>query len=135
VRKIIITLASLCFMAALAVVGVVATSTPAQAGEVCDRTGVCGDFYHIAPDNGADGPILVTCNLGDPWNNTQWVYEGGRASCKDTDAFFVGAGERVSCRYLSDMGWYNWRNFQPASGTWFKLYDSDNYECVRGAPN
>lgn len=126
-NKIIATLWALCTVVALAILGAVSVASPAQAGLPCDTHLQCGDIKHYSPDYGADGPILVTGNFGDPWSATQNVYEGNWSTFHDVDGFWVGAGETIRCRLTNSDGWINFTAYG-----WHKIHDTDDWLCVRG---
>jgi hypothetical protein len=95
---------------------------PADAG-TCSSFG-CGRLWHIAPDDGYDAPIIVTCD----WNTKAqtWVYEGDWSPCKDTDGFYTRPGDRTVCKWRSPyVG--GWVAYGPG---WTKFTDGIIEECV-----
>jgi hypothetical protein len=108
-----------------------ATTVPAQAS--C-TVGQCGDIRHFSPDAGANGPITITCNLGDPWNSARPLYEGQYSTCRDTDGFYVPPGESVSWYKANSWG-SAWQEYAGGSfGYWVKVTDLQNAIIVKGGP-
>lgn len=110
---------------------IVGVQAPAQAGALCTASfgAICGDLRHSTPDNGADGPLLATCDLGNPWPNAVWVSEGRDAPCHDTDGLFVNYGTVVTCTWAGDG--YGSATLHH-TGQWVKIYDNQNWRCVLG---
>jgi hypothetical protein len=102
-------------------------AAPASAGTYCEVFRQCGDFEHIN-DDGYDAPIKVTCNLANPDSNVQYVAEYDKATCHDTDGFYVGSGKTVSCLFHGDG--YAWVKY--TSVGWHKINDGQNVQCVHG---
>lgn len=101
----------------------------AEAGALCDTLRICGDLIHSTPDYGYNAPITATCNLGDPWSQVRYVYEGQTANCHDTDGFWVNYGTTITCTWHGDG--YGSATFR-YTGQWIKIYDNQNWRCVVG---
>lgn len=100
---------------------------PAQASVLCSDGHICGDFYHISPDDGFDDAIKVTCDWNVLGANSQWVYEGQHSTCHDADGFYVAPGHIVKCRFISGRGFVTWVSYGPG---WNKFGDPYNMACV-----
>jgi hypothetical protein len=125
------TIAAIVATLALAFGFTAAVQAPAQAGALCTLSGgtICGDLRHSTPDYGDDGPILATCNLGNPWAAAVWVAEGRDAPCHDTDGLWVEYGTVVTCTWSGDG--YGSATLHH-TGSWVKIYDNMNWKCVKG---
>lgn len=96
-------------------------SEVAQAGALCDSTGICGK---IRNHSSSPRTLPVTCNLGDPWKDYREVRAGYEASCKDDDAFHVpygyygimtGIGDSGTQVRVEDRGWFKVPDNQSAT--------------------
>jgi hypothetical protein len=107
----------------------VSVAGPAEAGTLCNLTGICGSLRHSSPDHGYDAPITATCDLGNPWANITYVYEGQNAGCKDTDGFWVNYGTVIRCTFSGDG--YGTVTYH-YTGDFVKIRDNANFKCVSG---
>lgn len=75
-----------------------------------------GSIQHAADDGGYNPPIFFRCSNG--YQGSLGLGAWSRNYCGDTDAIYVGAGDRLSCRHndgrwqvFNATGWHSIGNF------------------------
>ncbi|WP_374457701.1 hypothetical protein [Nocardioides sp.] len=97
----------------LALTGLVAGTTPAQAGWPG------GIVAHAADDSGYAGSFFVRCSTG----ALQSLARGQRATCGDVDAIYDGVGFNVLCIHTDGR----WQNFN--TNGWTSIGNWTNVTC------
>lgn len=103
----------------------------ADAGVLCDTTGICGTIHHVSGPGLAES-MSITCAwdaaTSGPRSGSIRTLARGKSSpplCKDTDGFKVPSGRDVVYGYKASYGWVETGRFR--STDWVKIGDSTTY--------